>query len=168
MKKSISALSLVIILVACGAANFATSFRIVVAAGAPILSILEQQGKISPELRAGLITDLTNEGYRVGDMATCFSAIPVGDAQSKVKHLQCVQSLEQAPETRKLLTDFGSNSTVQNIADDFDAVLQAALIFYGGTTRAPGAMTTSRSADVPITEAEIKARVAKLKKDLGQ
>ncbi len=157
-------LVLVVAQIACGP-GFATTLRLVVAAGAPILDVLQRQGKITPELRAGLITDLTNEGYRVGDMATCFGDIPKGDPDSKVKHLRCVQTLEQSPDTRKLLSDFGSNPAVQNIADDIDSVLQAALIFYGGS---PKPSMAGAGVSGPVDEKEIKRRVEKLKKDLGQ
>src|SRR6266404_7459588 len=164
MKQLITKASLVflltgsLLLTACSQ-NFATSLRLVVAAGAPVLNILVQQGKISPALKDGLIADLTQEGFRVGDMAKCFNAIPSGDAQSKLKHLQCVQTLEQAPETRKLLKDFGANPAVQNIADDVDAILQAALIFYGGpptaTTRVSGRTAAGIGVAQPVTEKEL-------------
>lgn len=149
----------------CSAANFATELRVVVAAGAPVLNIFVQQGKITPALRDGLILDLTNEAYRIGDMATCFSAIPNGDAQSKLKHLQCVQTLDSAPETKKLLSDFGANTTVANIAADVEAIIQGAIIFYGGQARASA---RRGGAPLPTTEAELRARVKTLKAHLGQ
>lgn len=161
-------LTIVLVLSACGASSFATSLRIVVAAGAPILNTLEAQGKISHDLRVGLITDLTNEAGEVSNMATCFDAIPKDDAQSKPKHLQCVQTLASSATTKKLLSDFGSNNTVSMIADDFEAVLEGAIIFYGGVTKnAARASRTATTAPV-VTEADIKARIAHLKKDLGQ
>lgn len=156
------ALCAILTLQACGASNFATTLRLVVAAGAPILDMLQRQGKISPELRAGLITDLSNETLPISAMSGCFDGILKDDPQSKVKHLQCVQALERAPETRKLISDFKSNSAVSQIADDFDSVLEAAIIFYGG------AGNVMRDAGPAMTEADVQARIKKLKADLGQ
>lgn len=156
-----------VLLIQLACQSFATTLRVVVAAGAPILNILVQQGKISPTLKDGLILDLTNEGYRVGDMATCFNAIPKGDSQSKLKHLQCVQTLDQAPETRKLLADFGASPFVKNIAEDIDAIIQAGIILYGGTPRA-SMMGTGVALPQDVTEKAIKRRIEQLKKDLGQ
>ena len=168
-KKFLLAPALVLCLTASictGAASFAVTLRVALAAGAPVLDLLERQGKISHETRVGLVADLSNEALRVGDMATCFDAIPKGDAQSKLKHLQCVQTLDQAPETRKLLSDFGANPTVQNIADDIQAVLDAALIFYGAPNKS--ASIVAGGQQQAITESEINVRVRKLKADLGQ
>lgn len=159
------ALTLSLVLAGCGASSFATTFRVVIAAGAPILDVLERQGKISHSLRIGLIADLTSEAGDVSTMASCFDTIPQGDAQSKVKHLQCIQTLEQSADTKKLLSDFGSNSAVSQIAADFDSVLQAAIIFYGGGPKSP---SLAGGQAQTVTESEIKARVDRLKKDLGQ
>lgn len=167
MKRIIIATALAVVLIAqtaCGE-NFSTSLRLVVAAGAPVLSLLVQQGKLSQATKEGLVADLTNEGFKVGDMTTCFSGIAANDPQSKLKHLQCVQTLEQSAATKKLLKDFSAVPAVQNIADDFDAILQAALIFYGGSPK-PGAR---RGITPPtVTKEEISRRINRLKADLGQ
>jgi hypothetical protein len=153
-------IAVLIIQSSCSAGSFATSFRVVVAAGAPVLKVLEQQGKITPALHAMLSTDLSNEATEISRMAGCFDSILKDDPQSKPKHLQCVQTLAGAPATKKLLSDFGANSTVSVIAADFDAIMEAAILFYSSS------QMTAAGSQPSVTEAEIKARVEKLKRDL--
>lgn len=155
-----TALALVLV-VACGVQQFATTFRVVVAAGAPILTRLEQQGKITHSLHVVLSDDLGNEAAQISVMAGCFDAIAKDDPQARPKHLQCVQTLADSPATKKLLSDFGANGAVSMIADDFSAILSAAIIYYGGAQ----GMASGQAA---MTEADIKARIKKLKVDLGQ
>lgn len=152
-------LCIAMFLTACGASSFATQLRVVLAAGAPILTVLVQQGKISESFRLKLVTDLNEEAGYVSILGTCFDS--AGD--SKPEKLKCVQSFEQ--KTRPVLErNFQTNQTVRFIADDIEAVIQAAIMFYGGTPT--GISVEASTADV--TEKDIKARIAKLKKDLGQ
>ena len=165
-RQAISTMTLpLILLAACGVQQFATTFRVVVAAGAPILTRLEQQGKITHDLHVILSSDLTAEATQISAMAGCFDGILKDDPQSRPKHLQCVQTLASSPATKKLLSDFGGNGQVSVIADDFDAILQAAILYYGGNGQMPSVAGATRPS---ITEEDVKARVKKLKVDLGQ
>lgn len=167
MKTKLLSIALTTILItSCGAGNFATTLRVALAAGAPVLNTLVAQGKISPALRDGLIADLSSEALAVGDMATCFDAIPSGDAQSKLKHLQCVQTLDSSAATKKLIADFSKNPNVQNIADDIESIIEAASIFYGSMNKKASVAAGGKAQTV--SEADIKTRIAILKHDLGQ
>lgn len=145
------------------ALNFATTLRVVIAAGAPILTQFVQQGKISEDFKGRLVTDLNEEATHVTQLGSCFDAVPEDGTKNakKAAKLQCVQTFQQ--QTRTVLArNFRLNPTVSNIADDIDAVIQAAIIFYGGVV--PGVHPGAK----PIDEDEIKARIEKLKHSLGQ
>lgn len=161
-KRSAMALTLaVIVLIATAcpkAVQFATELRVVLAAGAPVFSVLVQQGKISDSFRLKLVTDLNEEAGNVQQLGTCLDA-----AVAKSDKLQCIQTFEG--QTRPVLErNFKTNQTVSFIADDVEAVIQAAIIFYGGRP----AHAVRGVTPALVTERDIKARIETLKRDLGQ
>lgn len=158
-------LMIAVLMVGCGATAFGTTLRLVLAAGAPALDLLERQGKITSAQRLGLIKDISDEAINVADMVTCFDAIPKGDAQSKLKHLQCVQTLSTASNVIIARGHFSASPEVQMIADDIASIIQGAIIFYGGGTNAPA---SAGSAPMVVTEKELNERVKRLKAHLGQ
>ncbi len=144
---------------ACGAQSFAKSLRIVLAGSAPALSRLVAHGTITESFRLQLVADLNEEAGYVQELANCLDA-----ATDKPAKLVCVQTLET--QTRPVLErHFRQNDNVSMIADDIEAVIQVAIIFYGG-----GALRGVKAggAERVVTEADIKARIEILKKDLGQ
>jgi hypothetical protein len=144
-------------LAACGAQGFARSLRVVLTASAPALTRLVTRGAISESFRLQLVADLNTEAGYVQQMANCFDAAPKGDKAAK---LQCVLTLET--QTRPLLArNFRTNDKVNMIADDIEAVIQIAIIFYGGGSG------RAESAQV-VTEDDIKAKIRQLKVSLGQ
>lgn len=162
--KSVTLAIALIIAIACGAVNFVTNLRLGIAAGAPVFGLLVQQGKITPELKNLLTTDLNTEAGYVSVLGNCFDAIPKGASDSKVRHLRCVQTFES--QTRPLLqSHFKVNQTVSFIADDIEAVIQGAIIYYGGLPTGEG---VTAGALTPVSEKEINRRIERLKKDLGQ
>jgi hypothetical protein len=157
MKRILIAPALALAIAFCSVANFAVQFRTVVAAGAPILTIFVQQGKITEAFKEKLLVDLNDEAGYIGTLGTCLD-----NAKEKPAKLSCIQTFEAS--TRPVLKrNFETNQTVSFIADDIEAIIQAATIFYGGHPSG----VTAESAE-QITEKEIKARVEKLKHDLGQ
>lgn len=161
---SLSLITVMLLSWCANASSFATNLRIVVAAGAPVLGLLVQQGKISPELKNLLTTDLNTEAGYVSVLGNCFDSIPKGATDSKVRHLRCVQTFES--QTRPLLqSHFKVNQTVSFIADDIEAVIQGAIIYYGGLPTGEG---VTAGALTPVSEKEINRRIERLKKDLGQ
>lgn len=154
-----SILALSLFLTACGASSFANQLRVVLSAGAPVLTVLVQQYKITESFRLKLVTDLNEEAEYVSTLGTCLD----GAADSKPAKFKCIQVFEG--QTRPVLErNFKTNQTVRFIADDIEAVIQAAILFYGGTPS--GIQRDATTGDV--TEKEIKVRIEKLKKDLEQ
>lgn len=160
MKKRLLAPALALLLTACGAFEFASKFRIIVAAGAPVLTVFVQQGKISETFRLKLVGDLNEEAGNISVLGTCLDG-----ATDKPAKLQCVQSFQRS--TRPVLErNFKTNQTVRFIADDIDAVIEAAIIYYGGVSTNSSIRTAS--VKTPVTAETIKQRIEKLKQDLGQ
>lgn len=157
----LSGIVLLCFMLACGASSFATQFRTILAAGAPVLTILVQQGKITEAFRFKLVTDLDLGASHVGEFGDCLEG-----ATDKVGKLRCTKTLEG--QVRPILErNFKTNETVRFIADDIEAIIDAAIIFYGGESSRVrrGGRSTSQA---PPTEKEIKLLVERLKKDLGQ
>lgn len=151
-------LVLSLVLTACGASSFATQLRVVLAAGAPVLTVLSQQGKITESFRLKLVTDLNEEAGYVSILGACFDS--AGD--SKPGKLRCVETFDRS--TRPVLErNFRTNEKVRFIADDVESIISAALIFYGGTPVGVQGQGVQN-----VSEKDIKAMISKLKKDLGQ
>lgn len=132
----------------CGGLNFASQLRVILASAGPLIESLN----LGPK-RVAVVTDFTDLGNGAATLADAIKA-----CTDKPCKLNAVGAFESTFETVSARGNLGSVPKLQRIQSIIRGIISAARIYYGGAV--------ATAASNAGTEADIKARLAELKREM--
>ena len=150
MKRIALAILLCISTLSCGASNFATSLKAVLAASGPLIESLNLG-----ERKQAVVLGFTE---LAGDAGTLADALQ--SCTDKPCDLAAVRAFKSDYDRIASRGVFGVHPKLQKVGDILDGIITSAEIYYGAPNK--GATRTAGGAAKPVTESDIKAQIKEL------
>lgn len=148
------ALTAILVLANCGASDFASQLRLILAASGPLINSLNLGDK-----KAAVVQDFTDLGQGAATLADDLKACEA----SKPCKVEAISRFEQRFVEIEKRGHFNLSPKLQNIEDILSGVIQSAKIYYGSP--APRTSRAAGSGPVPAANPanELKAKLDELK-----